>query len=313
MEQQAAIVNMAVAHLVIAGNVGRGIAQRGFPEFDAAGAEVAQFATEHLVIMAAARQFQAIPAQMNKTTTVEHALPNTISLYSAGNPDRRLRKAAHFVRRGRPNLDLFSAPGKTAWEIPLRVREGEPAESELPHPLVIAGLAFKENQLRERGRDHLGTSRIFARLRQVIQGAGGAVEVPLAGDIEQFEGVFDIIKVARIEFEHTALAEARQPVRFIDARDWQMRFHPAVHHPHLGVGDGAPRFQVAVFKPETRLALGPGRIGFRLRNFGDFEVAGIGMPGARAALAINPELVKNTICRNELRAGRRPKAADLRA
>ncbi len=114
----AAVVDAAMADFIAAGLLGRLVANTGFADLRAARAEVGELTSNDAVSLAAARQFQAVVAEVRKPAVLEEAIAKTFTPHGAGHTHRRLGEPADFGFRLRPDVGLVlaadrSLPGNT--------------------------------------------------------------------------------------------------------------------------------------------------------------------------------------------------------
>ena len=183
-------MNVAVADFIVAGLLGGLVANAGLANLHAAGAEVGEFAPDDAVALAAARQFQAVVAEVREPAVLEGTVAQALAPHRAGHAHRRLGESADFGFRLRRDVRLVLAAVEARREIPFRVRESEATQHDALDELPGFGPAFEADHLREHGRNGLDFGKLLARARQVVERPGGGVEIPLPRLVQELEGAF---------------------------------------------------------------------------------------------------------------------------
>src|SRR5664279_2075601 len=165
-------------------------------------------------------------------------------------------------------------------------------ESEASHHHALNELpgfwpAFETDHLRENWGNGLDFGYLLTSAGHVVESSGGGVEIPFPRLIQKLKGAFRVIEVTRLQPEDRALAEGDDAPLFIHSGDRQPRLDPLSHRQHFSVGYAVPRLQITLAEAEAGLPLSPlaGLVG----EFGDAEVAAVGVPGASGPLAIDPK------------------------
>src|ERR1035441_10251045 len=242
VKQIAAVVDAAAGDFVGAGLLGRLVAYAGLTNLHAAGTEVGELTLNDAVALAAARQFQAVVAEVREPAVFEDAVAEPFAPDRARHPHRRLGEAADLGARLRADTGLVLAAVKTRRETPFRVRESEAAQRNALDELSGFGPPFEADYLREQRRNGLDSGKPLARARQVVERPGCCIQIPLARLVQEFKGAFRIVKITWRELEDGALAEANDLIRFVHPDDRQARLDPPSHRHDFSVGDGAQRF-----------------------------------------------------------------------
>ena len=258
-----------------------------FANLHAPGAEVGKLTPRDTVFLAAACDLQAVVAEVREPAVLEHAVAHPFPPHRARHPHRRLAEAADLRFCVGCDARLVLSAVETIGETPFRVRKSQSVQQHTLDELPGLGPALEADHLHEHGRNGLDFGKLLTWARQVVERAGRVVEIPLTRLVQEFERPFRVIEVVRLQPEDGALAEADHALLLIHANDRQPRLDPLSHRDHFGVSDGVPRLQIARAEAEASLALGP--LGRLIGEFGDREVAPVGMPGARSPLAIDPE------------------------
>src|ERR1039458_5705661 len=159
----------AVGDFVGAGLLGRLVANAGFANLHAAGAEVGELTLNDAVALAAARQLQTVVAEVRKPAVLEDAVAEPFAPDRARHPHRRLGEAADLGARLGPDIGLVLAAVKTRRETPFRVRESEAAQRNALDELSGFGPPFEADYLREQRRNGLGSGRSAARTRHGVK------------------------------------------------------------------------------------------------------------------------------------------------
>ena len=132
---------------VATGLLGGLIANAGLAKLHAARAEVGEFALHDAVRLAAARQFQAVVAEVRKPAILEDTVTDTLAPDRAGHAHGRLAETADLgFRRGR-DTRLVLAAVEARRETPFGVRKGEAAQDDMLDELPGFGPAFDANHL----------------------------------------------------------------------------------------------------------------------------------------------------------------------
>src|ERR1035441_8654619 len=200
-KQLAAVVDAAADDFVGASLLGRLVANAGFANLHAAGAEVGELTSNDAVALAAERQLQAVVAEVRKPTVLEDAVAESFAPDRARHPHRRLGEAADLGARLGPDIGLVLAAVKTRREIPFRVRESEAAQHNALDKLSGFGPSFEADDLREQRRNGLHSGKPLARTRQVVKLAGGGIEIPLTRLVQEFKSAFRIVKITWRELD----------------------------------------------------------------------------------------------------------------
>src|ERR1039458_1045337 len=205
----------AVGDFVGAGLLGRLVANAGFANLHAAGAEVGELTLNDAVALAAARQFQAVVAEVRKPAVLEDAVAEPFAPDRAGHPHRRLGETADLGARLRPDIGLVLAAVEARRKTPLSMRKSETAQGNALDELSGFGPAFEADYLREQRRNGLYSVKPLARARHVVERPGCCIQIPLARLVQEFKSAFRIVKITRREFEDGALAEAHDVFLFV--------------------------------------------------------------------------------------------------
>src|SRR6185369_8898419 len=88
------VMDVAVGNFVVPGLLGGRRADGRFTQANTARTEIAEFATRNPVRPAAARQLQAVGAEIRERASLKHAIPRPFAPDGAGHSDRGLRKSA---------------------------------------------------------------------------------------------------------------------------------------------------------------------------------------------------------------------------
>src|ERR1035437_3137348 len=220
-KQLAAVVDAAAGDLVAAGLLGRLVAQMGFANLQAAGAEVRELALNDAVSLTAARQFQAVVAEVRKAAVLEDAVAEPFAPDRAGHTHRRLGETADLGCWSRRDVRLIFPSAKARREIPFSVRESKAAHEDAFDELPGFGPTFETDYLRTHRCNRLDCGKLLAWPRQVVERPGGGIEIPLTRLVQEFKSAFRIVKITRPQFEDGVLAKANDVFRFVHADDRQ--------------------------------------------------------------------------------------------
>ena len=188
------------------------------PSFTPPGAEVGEFAARDAVALAAARQLQAVVAEAREAAVLEGAVAEPFAPHGAGHADGRLGEAADLGLRVGPDVGLVLAAWKPAGKYHSVCEKVSPRRTTRSTNCPASGRPSKRSTCCEHGGDGLDVGKLFPGTWQVVERPGSRVEIPFSRLVQELEGAFDVVEVARRKLEDRALAEADDALLFVHAQ-----------------------------------------------------------------------------------------------
>ena len=159
-----AVKNVVIVNRVVARfqEIGRG--HLHFAHSHSADTEIEDSVLRHAALLAAAAKPNAVVPEVRKFAFLDRAVPSTVGHHSRGNGNHRLTVAVPL----RLQTPVFMAEGESS------------QDNVLDKLLLLPGLTVEFDQACQPRGDNFGLVHIFAGHRQILQGPGRTIHIPLA-------------------------------------------------------------------------------------------------------------------------------------